>query len=136
MKRILILLIGVICLMACGEKDAVHQLDPEQKSNIIFLGNTFAVKLQDNNYLETLLYKSFPEHELTERNLGWSADEVNLAPRPVNFGTLDEHLQQQTADIIFACFRLNEAWCPPGVLHSRLWIYFPTESHTYAYTKS
>ena len=116
MKRILILLIGAICLMACGKKDVVHQLDPEQKSNIVFLGNTFAVKLQDHNYFETLLYKSFPERELTVRNLGWSADEVNLRPRPVNFGTLNEHLQQQKADIIFASFGLNEAFDGPDSL--------------------
>jgi azurin len=102
--------------LSCGEKDVVHQLDPEQKSNIIFLGNTFAVKLQDHNYLETLLYKSFPERELTVRNLGWSADEVNLRPRPVNFGTLDEHLQQQKADVIFAAFGLNEAFDGPDSL--------------------
>ena len=102
--------------LSCGEKDIVYQLDPEQKSTIIFLGNTFAVNLKDYNYFETLLYKSFPERELTVRNLGWSADEVNLRPRPVNFGTLNEHLQQQNADIIFACFGLNEAFDGPDSL--------------------
>ncbi len=111
----LISVLLIVCI-SCGEKDMVHQLDPEQKSNIIFLGNTFAVKLQDNNYFETLLYKSFPERELKVRNLGWSADEVNLRPRPVNFGTLDEHLQQHNADIIFACFGLNEAFDGPDSL--------------------
>lgn len=108
LKLFILLLFSLF--LSCGEKEVVHKLDPEQKSNIIFLGNTFAVKLQDHNYFEALLYKSFPERELKVRNLGWSADEVNLRPRPVNFGTLDEHLQQQDADIIFACFGLNEAF--------------------------
>ena len=88
----------------------VYNLNPEKNSKIVFLGNTFAVALQDNNYFETLLYKSFPERNLTVRNLAWSADEVNLQPRPLNFGTLDQHLQHQNADIIFACFGLNEAF--------------------------
>lgn len=103
-------------LLSCGEKDVVYQLDPEQKSNIVFIGNNFAAKLQDHNYFETLLYKSFPEREITVRNLGWSADEVNLRPRPVNFGTLDEHLQQQKTDVIFAAFGLNEAFDGPDSL--------------------
>ncbi len=88
----------------------VHQLNPEKNSHIVFLGNTFAVALQETNFFETLLYKSFPESNLTVRNLAWSADEVNLQPRPLHFGTLDQQLQQQKADIIFACFGLNEAF--------------------------
>lgn len=103
-------------LFSCGKKDAVYQLAPPQNSNIVFLGNTFAVALQEHNYFETLLYKSFPEYNLRVRNLAWSADEVNLQVRPLNFGTLDEHLQQQKADIIFACFGLNEAFNGPDSL--------------------
>lgn len=94
----------------------VYQLDPEQNSNIVFIGNTFAVRLQDFNYFETLLYKSFPEHNLRVRNLGWSADEVNLRPRPLNYGDLDEHLSRQKADIIFAFFGMNESFQGPDNL--------------------
>ena len=112
----ILILLSFFFFLSCKKKDVVYQLDPEQNSNIVFLGNTFAVRLQEHNYFETLLYKSFPERELTVRNLGWSADEVNLRPRPVNFGTLDEHLQQQNADIIFACFGLNEAFDGPDSL--------------------
>lgn len=105
-------------LFSCGGKEVVYQLNPEQNSKIVFLGNTFAVALQDHNYFETLLYKSFPERNLTVRNLAWSADEVNLQPRPVNFETVDQHLQQQKADFIFACFGLNEAFQGPDSLAS------------------
>jgi azurin len=105
-------------LFSCGEKDMVYTINPPQNSSIIFLGNTFAVALQDHNYFETLLYKSFPDRNLTVRNLAWSADEVNLQVRPVNFGTLDEHLQLYKADIIFACFGLNESFKGPDSLES------------------
>lgn len=105
-------------LFSCGKKEMVYQLNPEQNSNIVLLGNTFAVALQDHNYFETLLYKSFPERNLRVRNLAWNADEVNLQPRPVNFGTVDQHLQKQKADIIFACFGLNEAFQGPDSLNS------------------
>ena len=82
----------------------------------MIIGNTFAERLQNFNYFETLLYKSFPDLNLTVRNMGWSADEVGLQPRPYNFGTLDQHLTLQKADIIFACFGLNEAFKGPDSL--------------------
>ena len=100
----------LLILSSCVQKSPVYQLNPEKNNHIVFLGNTFAVALQEDNYFETLLYKSFPESNLTVRNLAWSADEVNLQPRPLNFGTLDQHLHQQKTDIIFACFGLNEAF--------------------------
>ena len=89
---------------------------PRNGQRIVIIGNTFAERLQYFNYFETLLYKSFPDLNLTVRNMGWSADEVGLQPRPYNFGTLDEHLTLQKADIIFACFGLNEAFKGPDSL--------------------
>ena len=97
-------------LFACESKEVVHHFDPKDNSNIVFIGNTFADRLQNNNYFETLLYKSFPERNLKVRNLAWNADEVSLRPRPLDFGTLDDHLHQQKADVVFACFGLNEAF--------------------------
>lgn len=118
----LLLLTGVLFFScgfyACGKKNAVRQLDPAPGSSIVFIGNSFAERLQDHNYFETLLYKSFPGRKLRVRNLAWSADEVNLRPRPMNFGTLDQHLEQQDAGVIFACFGLNEAFKGPDSLDS------------------
>lgn len=95
---------------SCGPQDIIAPLRPKSDSHIVVVGNSFGVGLQEHNYFETLLHMSFPEHRLRMRNLAWSADEVSLRPRPLNFGTLDEHLQQQEADIIFVCFGLNEAF--------------------------
>ncbi len=106
-------------LFSCADKYGnVKELNPEQNSHIVFIGNTFAERLQHFNYFESFLYKSFPERNLTIRNMGWSADEVTLQPRPLNFGSLDEHLTRQRADIIFACFGLNEAFKGPDSLES------------------
>lgn len=114
---LVLLLVLFSFLFSCSVKQkVVYSLNPEQNSHIVFLGNTFAERLQHFNYFETFLYKSFPTKNLTVRNLGWSADEINLQPRPLNFGTVDEHLTQQKADIIFACFGLNEAFKGPDSL--------------------
>jgi hypothetical protein len=104
------LLLVSLLMFSCNEDNVVYSLRLEQNSRIIFIGNTFAEQLQQHNYFETMLYKSFPEHNLTVRNLAWSADEVNLQPRPLNFPTLDEQLKQYKPDVIFAFFGLNEAF--------------------------
>src|SRR4051794_29900748 len=94
-------LILLILFSCSGKKEgAVYSWRPAKGSHIVILGNTFAERLQHYNYFETLLIKSFPDQQLTVRDLGWSADEVNLQPRPLNFGSLDEHLALQKADII------------------------------------
>ena len=95
---------------SCSNNSVAVKLDPARNSHIVFIGNTFAERLQHFNYFEAFLYKSFPDRNLTIRNMGWSADEVTLRSRPLNFGSLDEHLAQQQADIIIACFGLNEAY--------------------------
>lgn len=106
----------IFALLSCTKDEVVYRLTPTPHSNVVVIGNTFAVGLQEHNYFETLLYKSFPDRNLTVRNLAWSADEVNLQVRPVNFGGLDEHLHQQKADIIIAAFGLNEAFKGPDSL--------------------
>jgi glucose/arabinose dehydrogenase/azurin len=113
-----LLLLTVVLFFSCGKQSTVYRLAPQENSSIVFIGNTFAERLQEHNYFETLLYKSFPDRHLRVRNLAWSADEVDLRPRPLNFGTLDEHLKQQEADIIFACFGMNEAFKGPDSLES------------------
>ncbi|MEX2592378.1 MAG: PVC-type heme-binding CxxCH protein [Anditalea sp.] len=114
----LFLFIISLLLFSCQGNEAVHTFNPKPNSRIVFIGNTFAEQLQQHNYFEALLYKSFPERNLTVRNLAWSADEVNLQPRPLNFGTLDEYLEEQKADIVFAFYGLNEAFKGPDSLEN------------------
>lgn len=103
-------------LFSCSDKQQVRPLQPAANSSIVIIGNSFAEGLQRTNYFETLLYRSFPEHNLRVRNLGWSADEVSLRPRPLNFGTLEQHLHEQGANVIIACFGMNEAFKGPDSL--------------------
>ena len=98
-------------LFSCATKERViHELNPRPGSHIVFIGNTFAERLQYYNYFEPLLYASFPDRDLTVRNLGWSGDEINTQSRPLNFPSQDEYLSRMKADIIFACYGLNEAF--------------------------
>jgi lysophospholipase L1-like esterase len=82
----------------------------ERGERIVFVGNTFAERMGLFPHFEALLTARFPHDSLTFRNLGWSADEVALMPRPLNFGDLHTHLSEQQADVIFAAFGLNESF--------------------------
>ena len=84
------------------------KLTPGQK--ICFVGNTLFDRGGEMGHFETLLQQAHPGLELQVRNLAWSADEIFLQPRPDNFGTMDQHLTVQKADVIFAAFGYNESF--------------------------
>ncbi|MDR6806892.1 glucose/arabinose dehydrogenase/azurin [Dyadobacter sp. BE34] len=69
---------------------------PKTGDRIILLGNTFADRMRHYGYFETLLQKNFPDRQLTLRNMGWSADEVGLQPRPLNFPGFGEKTKRLT----------------------------------------
>ena len=77
---------------------------------LAIIGNTFAEDLSRYSYFETLLYENFPTRQFRVRNLAWSGDEVGLRPRPLHFPTLEQHLLELNADVIFLCFGLNESF--------------------------
>ena len=118
MNRLSFLLyfLALAFLFSCAPKVEIYPFKPAPGSSVVIIGNSFAEGLQRNNYFETLMHTSFKEHKLSVRNLAWDADEVNLRPRPLNFGTIHDHLQMHQADIIFACFGMNESFKGPDSL--------------------
>lgn len=69
---------------------------PKNGDHIVLLGNTFADRMRHYGYFEALLQKNFPGRQLTMRNMGWSADEVGLQPRPLNFPGFGEKTTRLT----------------------------------------
>lgn len=118
---LLLLLAGVILLPAASavqaeEKNQVPAPPLVLKSGdrIVFIGNTFADQLRLYNYLETLLTSHAAVDKLSFRNLSWSGDTLTLQPRPLNFGSLDDHLKAEQADVIITCFGMNESFAGPS----------------------
>jgi len=83
---------------------------PQKGDRIIVLGGAFAERMQHKGFVETMLHMSFPGHELSVRNMGWSGDTVDLMPRPLDFGSLESHLTTAEADVILLCFGANESF--------------------------
>lgn len=73
--------------------------NPKTGDRVVLLGNTFADRMRHYGHLETLLQQTFPGRQLSVRNMGWSADEVGLQPRPLNFPGFGKKSTQQSAPL-------------------------------------
>jgi len=95
------------------------QLAPGQR--IALIGNTLFERSQQYGHFEAMLQKQFPEHGLIVRTLAWSADTIDLQPRPENFADLEQHLFHEKIDVIFAAYGFNESFAgEPGLAEFRV----------------
>ncbi len=53
----------------------------EKGDHVAIVGSGLADRQQHHGWLEALIHRAYPELDLTVRNLGFAADEVNLRPR-------------------------------------------------------
>ena len=88
--------------------EAPLQVNPGDK--IVVIGNTFAERMSFFGHYETRLHARYPEHKLVFRDLGWSADEVNLRPRQQAFEDHGHRLVDHKPQVIIAAFGFNESF--------------------------
>lgn len=93
-----------------SEAQAETKLELNKGDKIVYIGNTLAERMQYFPHFETALQARFPELNLTVRNLGWSADELNLRPRSANFDDHGHRLEDHKPDVILAFFGFNESF--------------------------
>lgn len=103
-------LLIILSLYGCDSKTAFLSEQTKENISIVIMGNTFAERLQDYSFFEALLHKNFPDKQLTVRNIGWSGDEIHFQSRPLNFPEQMEILRDLKADVIIACYGMNEAF--------------------------
>ena len=99
----------LLALFSIGATQATS-LDLKKGDHLVWIGNTFAERMQYFGEIESQLHARYPEHNLVVRNLAWSADTVSLRPRPKDFGDIHHYLSQVQADVILACYGFNETW--------------------------
>ena len=66
--------------------------------------------MEHDGYLETNIVSLFPQNELVFRDMGFYGDEVAFRDRSQDFGTPDQWLTKEKADVVLAFFGNNEAW--------------------------
>jgi putative heme-binding domain-containing protein len=79
-------------------------------ARIAFIGNTLFERTQQYGHFEAMLHQYLPQHRIVARNLAWSADTIDVQPRPENFADIEQHLYHEKIDIIFAAFGFNESF--------------------------
>lgn len=90
--------------------DTALPLRLEKGDRVVFIGNTLFDRGAQFPHFEAMVQAANADKQLVMRTLAWSADEVDLMPRPENFGTLNQHLTAQKADVVFAAFGFNESF--------------------------
>jgi putative heme-binding domain-containing protein len=109
-----VFLLGTLALSGAAPRavDAAG-LELRPGDHVCIIGNTLAERMQHHGWLETLIHSRFPRHELVVRNLGYSGDELTLRLRSAGFGSPDDHLSFNKADVILAFFGFNESFGGP-----------------------
>ena len=90
--------------------DSPLPLEFKKNDRIALIGNTLFDRMRDYGHFESIIQQSHPNLNLVVRNLAWSADEIDLQPRPDNFADTEQHLTAMKADIIIAAFGFNESF--------------------------
>ncbi len=115
MTRLTVLLCGFVSLSIPFPAEA-QVFELKQGDAISIVGSTLPERMQHDGYLETLIHRRFPEHQLKFRNLAFSADELTVQLRSAGFGSQDEHLAAHKTDVIFAFWGFNESFAGPAGL--------------------
>ncbi|MFK7734657.1 MAG: PVC-type heme-binding CxxCH protein [Pirellulaceae bacterium] len=63
-----------VLLCASNATGADSQFELKQNDRVVFVGDALIEQAQYNGWIEVMMTTSFPEKDLTFRNLGWSAD--------------------------------------------------------------
>ena len=103
-------LFAVLLALFPTSATATASLELKPGDHVVWIGNTFAERMQYFGEVESRLHARYPKHNLVVRNLGWSADTISLRPRPKDFGDIHHYLSEAKADVILACYGFNETW--------------------------
>lgn len=104
--RLLLLSIALFTVVSAS----AAEIKLEKGDSICLIGNELGERLQHQNYWESLLHQSLPEHQLVIRNLCFPGDEPTDRIRSKNFGDPDSHLTHSKASVVMMFFGFNESF--------------------------
>ena len=109
-------LLAVLLCLSGSRAWSADGLELRKDDHICIIGNGLADRMQHSGWFEALIQAAYPQHHLVIRNLAFAGDEVVARARSENFGTPDEWLTREKADVIFGFFGYNESFQgPPGL---------------------
>jgi glucose/arabinose dehydrogenase/azurin len=116
MRRFLALVVLFAAVQSVIRAGAAPVFEPLPGDHICIVGNTLADRMQHSGYFETLIQSRFPTNHLVFRDLGFSGDELTVRQRSEGFGSAEDWLKREKADVVFAFFGFNESFKGPGGL--------------------
>jgi azurin/glucose/arabinose dehydrogenase len=125
---------GVFLALYVPATAAAPLVHLQKGDHIAIVGSGLADRQQHHGWLEALIHKAYPDAELTIRNLGFAADEINIHPRSADVPPIEYFLAMKKgdttaqpgivykagtdfgADVIFAYWGFNESFRGPQEL--------------------
>lgn len=109
MNSRLFLPLALLCSFL-GHGPARAQLPLEKKDVVCIIGNGLADRMQHDGWVESLIQKTHPDHQLRFRNLAYSGDTVDSRPRNKGFTPHEQYLADCKADVVLVFFGYNESF--------------------------
>jgi mono/diheme cytochrome c family protein len=118
MKKAFPSLLGLGLLSVAGTVSA--QISLQKGDHIAIVGSGLADRQQHHGWLETLIHKAFPDFELTVRNLGFAADEVNLHPRSDEVPTTEYFLNMTPGQLATKAGKVDVVYTSGSEFHANV----------------
>jgi hypothetical protein len=102
------------------DEPARPRLELRDGDRIAFIGATLLERDRHFGYFESVQRSRYPGLHLSFSNMAWPGDTTTVQLRPLNFGSLEEHLARQKPSVAIVCYGSNEAFDGPAGLNSFL----------------
>ena len=90
--------LAILALAVAANAQQAGKLELNNGDHIAIVGSGLADRQQHHGWLEALIHKAYPDLELTVRNLGFAADEVNVHPRSDEVPTTEQFPEHKAGD--------------------------------------
>ena len=101
---------GLLLLLLFVATNGWANIEFFKGDRISIVGNSLGERMQHDGWLETLLQREFPKHQLEIRNLSFPGDSVSSRPRSEGSSSLEDYLDLCSSDVIFMMFGYNESF--------------------------
>src|SRR5690606_11595783 len=95
-----------------------EKLELGHGEHVTIIGNALAERMLHDGTLEALIHRAKPQADISIRNLGFAADEVNSHMRSDGVPPPNDWLEKTGADAILAFWGFNESFKGPQGLEA------------------
>jgi azurin/glucose/arabinose dehydrogenase len=108
MKRLL--LVSLLGLALSAQAAPPEKLELRAGEHVAIVGNALADRMQHDGTLEAYIHAAHPKDDISIRNLGFAADEINQHMRSMDVPPPEEWLAKHKTDVILAFWGFNESF--------------------------